>query len=502
MFKNLTANKILTSAAIIACIISALHIFFCIDVYDDIAAWYAPMTRAFAREQWHIAFDLSVPILNTTLGGLLSSCGMEPFRALLVISCLFYLASIPLIYYISKSFFKKDEYAAWCCLLYVIAPKIIRFSCTGLLNPSKNFFILAAIALILAASKKLKWIYTLLMGVVLAGLALARAETFVFLPLLVLWYTYFIYRKKEVKLGKRILWILTHSLAMTVIFFALVSPRLCQSWTLIGVPVLDIRQAKYAAKILPLSLKEYKTQVNIKAKYKTKIDNPKAKRGGEKIWQGVECFTRGAYTPYLILALLGIFLWWKRKEKRLEGFMLFSLIVVNTMVLITVVSSVRYYTITLLLLLPFTFTGIKFLWDLIPDRKHFRYPLIAGLIVIALLQIINGAQKVIKREYDYEHNIGLWLKANKEKLYPSPTRLLIAGTQPQYPYWADATWLNIAENKIQFTEQLPDIRKAGFVVLEEDQKDAISVLKKQKDFKLLKQMHPDVFVFLNTGGNK
>ena len=107
MFKNLTANKILTSAAIIACIISALHIFFCIDVYDDIAAWYAPMTRAFAREQWHIAFDLSVPILNTTLGGLLSSCGMEPFPCLVsyLMSFLPGLNTADLLYI--QSFFQK-----------------------------------------------------------------------------------------------------------------------------------------------------------------------------------------------------------------------------------------------------------------------------------------------------------------------------------------------------------------------------------------------------------
>lgn len=495
-------NWILSATGFIAVFISLLHIFLCIDVYDDIAAWYAPMTRAFARSQWHIAFDLSVPILNTTLAGLVSNCGIEPFRALVIVSCVFYIASIPLLYFILKDFLKKDEYAAWGCLLYVVAPKIIRFSCTGLLNPSKNFFIIAAVALILASAKRSKWIYTFLLGIVLAGLALARAETLIFVPLLVLWYAFFLYRKKETTSPKRLIRIFVHCLVITIIFFAFVSPRLCQSWTLTGVPVLDIRQAGYVTMVLPFSPKEYKSQVNVIAERKTKVANPKFKTGMAKIFKGVECFVRGAYTPYLILALLGIFLWWKKKELRAEGFMLFSLIAVNIMVLITISNSVRYYTLTLVMLLPFTFTGIKFLWDLVPDRKNFKYPLIAILTVVALLQIHNGVKKAIKRKYDYEYNIGQWLKSNKDKLYPTRKRLLIAGTQPQYPYWADATWLNISENPIQFTEQLPEIRKAGFVVLEEDQKDAIDILKKQKDFKLLKQIHPDVFVFVNTGRRK
>ena len=493
---------ILSTTVFVAVFVSLLHIFWCIDVYDDIAAWYAPMTRAFARGQWSIAFDPSVPILNTTLSGLVASCGVEPFRALVIISCIFYIASIPLIYYILKHFLKKDEYAAWGCLLYVIAPKIIRFSCTGLLNPSKNFFFLASIALILASSKRLKWIYTLLLGAALAGLALSRAETLVFLPLLVLWYAYFIYKKQEVKLSKRLWKIFAHALAITVIFFALVSPRLYYTWKDIGVPVLDARQAGYVARLLPFQQKAYETKVVVKVERKTFIPNPKARHGWEMTWQGIECFVRGAYTPYLILALLGIFLWWRKNKLRAEGVMLFSVIILNTMVLITISNSVRYYTITLLLLLPFTFMGIKFIWDLIPARKYFRYPLIIGLTVVAFLQIHNGVKKAIKHKYDYEHNTGQWIRANKNKLFPSSKRLLLATTQPQYPYWADAVWVNIADNKIQFTEQLPVINKVDLVVLEDDQQDAINILKKQKNFKLLKQMHPDVFVFQNIGEKK
>jgi len=491
----LKKNRILIWTIILACLISILHIFFCFDVYDDIAAWYAPMTRAFAEGDWNNAFVPTVPILSTSMAGLLSYLGLGPFRALVVISCLFYVASIPILYYILKYFLKREDYAAWGCVLYVVAPKIIRFSCTGLLNPAKNFFILAAIALILASIKRLKWINTLLLGIVLAGLALARAETIIFLPFLVLWYAYFIFIDKKVELKKRLSLIFIHCLAITIIFFICVSPRLYQTYKLIGIPVLDQRQAHIITSTSFAQPDCTRTPFVI-AKSKTIIPATKIKQGWAKIWQGVECFTRGAYTPYLILALLGIYLWWKKKKDRAEAFMLFSIVLINSAVLITIVNSVRYYTITLIMLLPFTFIGIKFIWDLVLSYKKFLKPvLVIALSVVAILQIMNGVKKVIKRKYDYEYKTGLWIQANKDKSGTSRSRIIVAAAQPQYSLWADAVWMNISDNKIQFTEQLNEIKEADFVVLENDQEETIEILKQQKEFKLLKQQHPEVLIF-------
>jgi hypothetical protein len=494
MFSN--KNWILASGITLACLISALHIFFSFDIYDDIAAWYAPMVRVFAEGDWSNAFVPAVPIFSTSLAGLLGYLGIGPFRALVVISCLFYVASIPILYYILKYFLKREDYAAWGCMLYVVAPKIIRFSCTGLLNPAKNFFIIAAIALILASIKRPKWINTLLLGIVLAGLALARAETIIFLPLLVLWYAYFIFIDKKVELKKRLIRIFLHCLVITIMFFICVSPRLYQSYKVIGVPILDMRQARYVCMVLPFTQKKHQDKLYILAERKTIMPDTKSKRGWAKTWKGVECFTRGAYTPYLILALLGICLWWKKKKDRAEAFMLFSVIVINTAVLITVSNSVRYYTITLIMLLPFTFIGFKFIWDILLSYKKFLKPvLVIAFAAVAVLQIINGAQKAIKRKYDYEYKTGFFIQANKDKFYTSKSRIIVAATQSQYSLWADAVWMNISDNKIQFTEQLPDIKKADFVVLESDQREAIEILKQQKEFKLLEQQHPEVLIF-------
>lgn len=492
-------NKILGLGIILACLLSALHLLFCFDAYDDIAAWYAPIARAFIYGDWDNAFILTVPILSTSMAGLLGCLGLDPFRALVVVSCFFYIASIPLLYYILKYFLKHEDYAAWGCLLYVLAPKIIRFSCTGLLNPAKNFFIIAAIALILASAKRLKWLNTLLLGIVLAGLALARAETIVFLPLLVLWYAYFIFIDKKYELQKRLTRIVLHCLLITIIFFICVSPRLYQSYKTISVPILDIRQANYLCMLLPFKQMEYKQKLFVTAKKQNIMPDNKSKQGWAEIWQGIECFTRGAYTPYLILALWGIFIWWKKKEDRPEAFILFSIIALNTAVLITICNSIRYYTINLIMLLPFTFIGLKYIWETLISYKKFLKPvLIIALIALALYQINNGAKKAINHKYDYEYKTGFWIKANKDKFCSSKSRIIVASTQPQYPLWADADWLNISENKIQFTEQLNEIKEADFVVLEIDQQAAIEILKQQKEFKLLDQQYPQVLIFINS----
>ncbi|MDD5698066.1 MAG: hypothetical protein PHH77_05570 [Victivallaceae bacterium] len=494
-----SANRILTGAILLAGLISLLHILFCFDLYDDIAAWYAPMVRAFAAGDWNDAFTPAVPVLSTTMAGLLSCFGVEPFRALVVISCLFYLASIPVLYYVLKYFLKREDYAAWGCVLYVLAPKIIRFSCTGLLNPAKNFFLIAAVALILASAKRLSWRNSVFLGIVMVGLALTRAEAVIFLPFLVLWYAYFIFRDRGVELKKRLFRILLHGLAMTAIFFVGVLPRLYQSYQAVGVPVLDVRQAPYLTMVLPLAETVCRPGFRIAAEYQTEVPSPKWKSGGARIWQGVECWTRGAYTPYLLLAILGLWRWWKKRQDQAEVWLLFSIIAINTAVLITVSNSVRYYTITLIMLLPFTFMGIKFLWDLLPDKKPLKFAAAAVLAAAAALQILNGGRKAISHKYDYEYQTGLWLKTHRAMLRPSGARLVVAAIQPQYPFWADAVWLRVADNQLQFTEQLPQLEKADFVVLGHKHRELVEILSRRPVFKLLTQEKPEALIFVNTG---
>ncbi|MDD5597921.1 MAG: hypothetical protein PHV82_08250 [Victivallaceae bacterium] len=491
-------NKILILTVALACFISALHIFFCIDVYDDIAAWYAPMTRAFARGEWNNAFTLSVPVLNSTLAGIFSWLGMEPFRALVLVSCLFYLASIPVLFQVLKYFLKHDDYAAWGCFLYVVAPKIIRYSCTGLLNPAKNFFMIAAVALILAAAKRLKWITTLLMGIVSAGLALARAETVIFLPLLVLWYAYFIFADKGNGLRERFFRMFAHCLVITLVFFICVSPRLYQSYKLTGVPALDIRQADYICEVLPFHQEPYSQQLIITVPQKTEVSKPKFHGGWEMIWQGMECFVRGSYSLYLVLALFGIYLWWKRKENRPEAFMLFSIVIINFAVLIGISNSIRYYTINSIILLPFTFITVKSVWDSLSAGKSLKFLAVFLMTAIVVLQVINGIKKTITHEYDFEYRIGHWIRHGK-KPPAAGRRLIIAATQPQYSFWADAVWMNIPKDRLQFAEQLALIRKADFVVLGREQLEALAILRVQKEFKRLKQINERAIVFVNSG---
>ena len=96
----------------------------------------------------------------------------------------------------------------------------------------------------------------------------------------------------------------------------------------------------------------------------------------------------------------------------------------------------------------------------------------------------------------------MWIKANGNKSGSSKSRLIVAASQPQYAMWADAVWLNISDNKIQFAEQLEEMKSADFIVLEKDQHDAIEILKKQKGFKLLEQQYPETLIFVRLKGEQ
>ena len=484
-------NKILLTAIITAVFISLLHIIFCYDVYDDIAAYYGQMATAFARGDWRSAFDLSVPVFSSTLGGLLTSAGIESFRALVIVSCIFYVVSIFPLYYILKFFLKEEDLAAWGCVLYVVAPKIIRYGCTGLLNPAKNFLIIAAFALILASKKDVKWHRTVMLGAVLAGLALARAETFVFVPFLVIFYAFFIWSNKKENNKKAIIEPILHCAVITLLFFLFVSPRLMQAYLTTGAPVLDIRQAIYFLKIIGQEAVKYNSSLIIEAHSTIVITNSKYPDGWRKIISGLDSFVLGAYIPYLTFAVLGFIVWWKKHENRIAGYMLLGILLVNTSVVIFIVNSVRYYSIVLVLLLPFTVLGLKFILDLLPKKKYLKYIVIIIFAAVAVLQILNGAKKAISRKYDYEYQSGLMLKSLK----PEGKRGIIASEQPQYAFWADSQWMRTSENKAKFLEQLNQIKSADFLVIDSDNEDLKKILSGEKEFTLLEHKAPKLCIY-------
>jgi hypothetical protein len=476
-------KKILGLALALAFIFSLLHVLFCIDAYTDIAAWYAPLAKAASEGDWQTALAPQVPVFNSVLAGLVSGfTGMLPFTSLVFISCFFYIVSIPVLYYLLKYFLKRGDYAAWGCLMFALAPKIIRFSCTGLLTSSRNFFLIAATAIVVSAIEKTKFWQPVMLGVCLAGLALARAEAIVFAPLFTLWYGYYVYKRLFAENRQKcIVKILAHWVVIVIVFFVCISPRLYQMHNTTGVPVLDIRQALILSNFVNLELKSTPDIMlralqggSVQEAVKTKFD---------KILQGVECFVRGAYTPYLLLALLGLFLWWRKKQIVPGTFMLISIILVNLLAFLFISNSVRYYTLNLIMLLPFSFVGLKFLWDKLPD-KWLRIAAALILFWIAAGQVINGSAKIISRKYDYEYKTGTWIKNS----IASGKKLVLASNEPQYAMWAETKWMEAPDDSKVLLQCFDMVKKADVIVCGKDNSEVVNFFDGRPEFKQIR--HP------------
>ena len=164
-------------AIIIGALLSVVSCFFSVHMYRDSANVYSFMARALANNNIQDAFHPSIPSLNVLLSWPLTSIGMSPARSLLLIACLFYVLTIISLYYLLKNFLPKNL-AGFGALLFAIAPKVIRFSCTSLIDSGKVFFLVTSLlfAYKFIESKFRSFKDAAFLGVMLGGLALVRSE--------------------------------------------------------------------------------------------------------------------------------------------------------------------------------------------------------------------------------------------------------------------------------------------------------------------------------------
>ncbi|MBR3506774.1 MAG: glycosyltransferase family 39 protein [Lentisphaeria bacterium] len=168
----------LFAAVLVGAAISLTHLIFFNGIdYRDTANVYAAMSRALVSGAYPEAFHPAIPSLNVILSRGLTLLGMAPDVAMSAVSCMFYVATIPFVYLLLKCFL-PDEPAAFGTVLFACAPKIIRFSCAGLLDSGKVFFLVAGLyfSCRLVREKFRSFGIAAGFGVALGGLSLARSE--------------------------------------------------------------------------------------------------------------------------------------------------------------------------------------------------------------------------------------------------------------------------------------------------------------------------------------
>jgi 4-amino-4-deoxy-L-arabinose transferase-like glycosyltransferase len=168
----------LIAAVLVGVVISLAHlIFFNGIAYRDTANVYAAMSRALASGVYAEAAHPAIPSLNVLLSRIFTLPGMPPDMAMSAVSCVFYVATIPFVYFLLKCFL-PDEPSAFGAVLFACTPKIIRFSCAGLLDSGKIFFLVAALycSCRLIREKFRSYGMAVGFGLALGGLSLARSE--------------------------------------------------------------------------------------------------------------------------------------------------------------------------------------------------------------------------------------------------------------------------------------------------------------------------------------
>ena len=168
----------LIAAVLVGAAISLAHlIFFNGIAYRDTANMYAPLLRALVSGEYGEAFHPAVPSLNVLLSRLFTLTGLGPDVALSAVSCMFYVATVPFMYLLLKCFLPAEP-SAFGALLFACTPKIIRFSCAGLLDSGKLFFLVAGLycSCRLIRERFRSFGTAVCFGLALGGLSLVRSE--------------------------------------------------------------------------------------------------------------------------------------------------------------------------------------------------------------------------------------------------------------------------------------------------------------------------------------
>ncbi len=230
----------LLAAVLTGTVISLTHlIVFCGIDYRDTANVYAAMSRALASGAYSEAFHPAIPSLNVLFSRFFTLAGMKPDMAMSAVSCMFYVATIPFAYLLLKRFL-PDEPSAFGAVLFACAPKIIRFSCAGLIDSGKVFFLVAGLyfSCRMIQEKFRSYGTALGFGLALGGLSLARSEGIV--NALVLFGCTSIFWLWAAWREKRILPVLPLLSAVTMWALALLS-RMWINWRFYGEFVYDAR---------------------------------------------------------------------------------------------------------------------------------------------------------------------------------------------------------------------------------------------------------------------
>lgn len=435
-------KKVLWLATILGVFMFIITMLFATSIYND-ATLYANMSYAFSIGDWQRAFVDSAPPLFPVLSGLICKLGVPVYYATLTVgSILFILTIFPLYFFLCC--FTDKKYAAWGCLFYILAPKMIRFGCAGLQEGGRNFFVISSLCLIFSFFYNRKIFKLVLLGIALAGFTLIRSEGIAFVPLTLFCVILLVLKKSDYKFN--IVFFrnsIVYCLIILAACVATLSPRIYQVHEETGYFETDTRQVgaiKEYIKVFESNKNNNVQPLNITKESKKVKQVSRLDKIFSLSFFGnfINNFSRGTYELYEVLLALGLIILIKRKKWTMEYSLIVLFVLINAGIFYLVSSNAyRYFIINILIFMPFTLIGYReFLRSF--SKYNLRYIFLVAVFIVAIFQIINGLQNSLDNSKSFQKNIGYWISKNIKPEEKGDVVTVLAGWYPQFAFFAGA----------------------------------------------------------------
>lgn len=429
------SRKVFGLALLIAAFCTLSYILFLTDIYRDTAHVYAVFARAIGEGNFAEGIAVQVPMLNITLAGLLAYCGVEAVKALSIIAGVFYLATcFPLRKLLER--YVSPLMAAWGCVLFATAPKMIRFACAPLIDSASIFLVTAGVLFFLRLSEKPTVKDGVLLGLSAGFLAAARGEGFIISTALFLGVPLYAGLFKAPVSWRKLAgcWLIA-----LFCMLAAVSPFCAMNYSKSGYFVTDARVIGYAKNfgkalgIVPVE----------SAEAKSKIFTSSA--NGNHSWSAkfghlFSCLMRGGYELYVVLAAVGAVAMIRRKELKSDYLVILGITLLYFAVFLFTVSATRYYLFVVPFYMVFTITGAKLVYELSCRYIPGKYlPLLGGCAgVILLAQTGDGLKRAFSGEGKDAQAVGRWIKQWGKENIAGREFLIYAPGATEAAYWSGA----------------------------------------------------------------
>jgi hypothetical protein len=467
----------------------------CQDPMNDVASFYARQVREFAAGHWEAAFFHLIPPLVVVLGGIVAKAGIAPFAALKIVSGLFFVAGLwPLARVLRR--LAPPTLAGWGCLLYAVSPRLVRYSAAGLLDSAKLFLLLWLADQLLVYAEEQRTRPAVWLGLAAAGLALARGEGVLFLPLILAgmlllpWLTARADRAAR-PTRRMIIRSLGHGALVVGITGLLCLPQILYVKSVTGYPALDSRQTKRVARLLDAWFPNQATPLaaTIALADAEVLGRPRTDGRPDDVvtpWRNVREAAKGLDPLFLGLAAIGLALKSSRRRWCAGDGLCAVIILYNAALFASSHFIVSRYTVaTAPFLLAWSVQGVAWLKTGLLDRLHRHlFPLAAASLILGFAA--DRARDQVERD-NPPRQFARWLAQHRHeflkaapvvlvsdrraKEYHDGRQPVIAATTPQYSFWAEADWVNILHRRWFTPEEVRALlcpRQADLLVVDRD----------------------------------